>query len=71
MLVNDEYSSWYNKVGDFFKYQFWIGENCFCTSMDQHARPNRTTPFQSAWSTVLSAMTVDYEQFSSICLSGN
>ena len=36
MLVNDECSSWYIRVGD-FKYEYGIGENNFCTPMDQLA----------------------------------
>ena len=62
MLVNDECSPWYNRVGD-FQYQFGIGEDSFCTSMDQHAWPDRTTPLRSMWSIALSAMTVECEQF--------
>ena len=31
--------------------------------MDQHARPDRTTPLQSVWSMALSAMTVECEWF--------
>ena len=40
-----------------------IGESSFCTLMDQHARPNRTTPLQSVWSMALSAMMVECEPF--------
>ena len=48
MLVNDECSSWYNRIGNFL-YQFLIGEKKFYMAMDQHARSDRTTPLQSAW----------------------
>ena len=34
MLVNDECSSWYNKVGDFLC-RFGIGGKKSCTAMDQ------------------------------------
>ena len=63
VLVNNECSYWYNRVGDFLKYQFGIRENSLCTMMDQHGRPDRTTPLQSAWSMALNAMTVECEQF--------
>ena len=43
-----------------FQYQFGIK---FYMTMDQHARPNRTTPLQSVWSMALSAMMVECEQF--------
>ena len=62
MLVNNECSFWYNRVGN-FQYQFGIREKKFYTSMNQHAQPNRTTSLQSAWSMALSAMTVECEQF--------
>ena len=55
MLVNNECSSRYSRVGNFFKHQFGIGEDSFCTW------PDRTTPLQSAWSMVLSAITVECE----------
>ena len=61
MLVNDECSSWYNRLDDFL-YQFGIGENCCCTQMDQHAWPDKTTPLLgSAWSMALSVKTVKCE----------
>ena len=45
MLVNGECSSWYNRVGDFLKYQFGIrAKKFFVMAMDWHARHNRTTP---------------------------
>ena len=62
MLVNDECSSWQNRVGD-FQNQFRIGVNNFCISMDQCAWPNRTTPLQYAWSMALCANTIECEQF--------
>ena len=43
MLVSNESSSWYNRVGNFL-YQFGIREKDFCTSMAQHAWPDRPTP---------------------------
>ena len=58
MLVNDERSSWYARVGKFLKYQFDIGEKKPYTAMDQHALPNKTTSLQSAWSMALSGVTV-------------
>ena len=61
MLVNNECSSWYDKVGDFFWYQVGIGEKKFYMAMNQHAWSDRTTPLQGAWSMVLSAMTVECE----------
>ena len=64
-LVDHECSSWYERVG-YSWCQFGIGEKKFCTWMDQHARPNRTTPFQSMWSKAQSVMTVECEQFLSI-----
>ena len=51
MLVNTECSSRYNRVGDFWS-QFGIGENSYmyCTRMDQHAWPDKTTPLHwSVW----------------------
>ena len=33
--LNHGCSSWYNRVGEFLKYQFWTGENNVCTAMDQ------------------------------------
>ena len=59
MLVNDERSSWYNRVGDFLKHQFGIGEEKFYTAMDQNALPDRATPLQSTWSMALSALMVE------------
>ena len=47
MLVKDECSSWYNRVGDFY-FSFEIGKGKFYTAMDQQTQPNRTTPLQSA-----------------------
>ena len=32
-------------------------------AMNQHAQPDRTTPLQSTWSMVLSAMTVECKEF--------
>ena len=60
MLVNDECSYWYNRVGD-FQDQFGMGENSCCTPTDQLAWPDKTTYalLQSAWSMALSAMTVE------------
>ena len=68
MLVKDERSSWYSRVGDSY-YKFGIGEKKFYRAMDQKAWPNRTTPLQGAWSLPVSAMTDDWEQFNdlSIC----
>ena len=54
------------RVGGFLKYQFRIGQRKFYMAMDQHARPDRTTPLHSTWSMALSPMTVECEQF--ICL---
>ena len=67
MLVSDECSSWYSRVDEFLRCQFVIGENNFCTSMDQHTRPYRTTPLQSVWSMALSAMMVECERFVCTC----
>ena len=61
MLVNDECSSLYNRVGNFCSYMFAIGEKKFCIAVNQHAWSDRTTPLQSAWSVALSAMTVECE----------
>ena len=57
MLVNDEYSSWYNRVGNFFS-QFGIGQRKFCMMMDQHASSVESAPLQSASSMALSAVVV-------------
>ena len=63
MLVNDECSSWYNRVGDFL-YQFGIEENSYCTPTNQHAWPDKTTPLLwSVWSSALSTMTVECKRF--------
>ena len=62
MLLNNECNSWYDRAG-IFQYQFVIGENSYCMSMDQCAWPNRTTPLQSVWSMPLSAMKVECDHF--------
>ena len=62
MLVNNECSSWCNRVPKFL-YQFGIGQKKFYTAMDEHVQPDRTTPLHSAWLMALSAMTVKYERF--------
>ena len=41
MLVNNECSSWYNRVGDFFYNQFGIGENSYCTPTDSMHGPTK------------------------------
>ena len=58
MSLKNKRSSWYNRVGN-FKNQFGIEEKKFYAVMDQHAWPDRTTPFQSVWSMALSAMTAE------------
>ena len=40
-----------------------IGINSFYMSMDEHTRPNKTNPLQSARSMALSAMRVECERF--------
>ena len=50
MLVNNECSSRYNRVGDSW-YQYGTGKNSYCTPTDQHSWPDKTIPLvQSAWS---------------------
>ena len=43
MLGNNECSSWYGRVGDFW-YRCGIGENNYCSLTDQHAWPDETSP---------------------------
>ena len=45
-------------LGGFFSSQFDIGEKKSYMPMKQYAWPDITTPLQSAWSMVLSAVTV-------------
>ena len=58
MLINDECSSWYNKVGDFI-YQFVTRRKKSYMAMDQYSRSIKTTPLLSARSTVQSGMMVE------------
>ena len=60
ILVNDERSSWYNKVGDFLM-SVWNRRKETLYGNGSIGEVGQTTPLQSAWSMALGAMTVDYE----------
>ena len=60
MLVNDECSSWYNKVGDFL-ISVWNRKKEILYGNGSIGEVSQTTPLQSAWSMALGAMTVNYE----------
>ena len=48
MLVNNKRNSWYNRVRDFIASVWDRRKEIFIWQVDQHARPDRTTPLQSA-----------------------
>ena len=60
MLVNNEHSSWCNRVGN-FGCQFRTRERKFCMVKYQHTRSARHTPLKSVRKMALSVMVVDYE----------
>ena len=61
MLINDECSNLYNRVGDFCCC-FGIEERKSYTAMDRYTRSVRPTPLKSARSMALSAMVVECER---------
>ena len=60
MLINDQCSSWYNKVGDFLM-SVWNRRKEILYGNGSTDEVGQTTPLQSAWSMALGAMTVDCE----------
>ena len=60
MLVNDECSSCYSKVGDFFM-SVWNRRKEILYGNGSIGQVGQTTPLQSVGSMALGAMTVDYE----------
>ena len=58
MLVNNECSYWYNRVGDFCC-RFGIEERKFYIAVNWHVRSIRPTPLKNTRSMPLSAMVVD------------
>ena len=60
MLVSDECSSWYNKVGVFLILD-WNRRKEILYRKRSIGEVGQTTPLQSAWSMAQGAMTFDYE----------
>ena len=60
MLVNDECSSWYNKVKDFLM-SVWNRRKEILYGNGSIDEVGQTTPLQSAWLMAVGAMTVDCE----------
>ena len=65
MLVNDEYSSWYNRVGDFLLL-VWEKKKEFYLAVDQQTGPVRLTTLQNVRPVVLIAIVVECALFISL-----